>query len=119
MSARVIPAAGGHEASRAPVPCLLADDGEIFVVDHGVCFSTDPKLRTVIWDFAREPIPPQMLADLRALQVALEPGETRERLCSLLSAAEADAVDRRLADLIAAGRFPEPGPGRPYPWPVV
>jgi hypothetical protein len=22
-------------------------------------------------------------------------------------------------DLLRSGRFPEPGPGRPYPWPVV
>src|SRR4029453_19460052 len=31
--------------------CLLAQDGRIFVVDHGVCFHRDPTPRTVIWDF--------------------------------------------------------------------
>jgi hypothetical protein len=29
------------------------------------------------------------------------------------------ATERRLADLLELGRFPEPGPGRPYPWPIV
>jgi hypothetical protein len=43
----------------------------------------------------------------------------RERLLELLSPAEVAATERRLADLLELGRFPEPGPGRPYPWPIV
>ncbi len=108
-----------NNADRKAGHCLLAEDGEIFVIDHGVCFSTEPKLRTVIWDFAEEPIPPGMLADLRALGRELEDGATAERLGSLLSKAEVAATRDRLAELIALGRFPEPGPGRPYPWPLV
>lgn len=99
--------------------CLLADDGEVFVIDHGVCFSIEPKLRTVIWDFAGEPIPPAMLADMRALRPRLERGGLRDRLASLLSRPEIEATERRLVELVDIGSFPEPGPGRPYPWPVV
>jgi uncharacterized repeat protein (TIGR03843 family) len=108
-----------NNADRKSGHCLLAEDGEIFVVDHGVCFSTEPKLRTVIWDFVDEPIPPDMLEDLWALKARLATGAVRERLLELLSPAEVSATERRLADLIDLGRFPEPGPGRPYPWPIV
>jgi uncharacterized repeat protein (TIGR03843 family) len=36
---------------------LRGDDGRIWGIDHGLCFSSAFKLRTVIWDFAGEPIP--------------------------------------------------------------
>ena len=108
-----------NNADRKSGHCLLADDGEVFVVDHGVCFSVEPKLRTVIWDFVDEEVAPEALEDLRRLDRALVEGELAERLRTHLSAREVDALRGRLADLIAAGRFPGPGPGRPYPWPVV
>jgi len=108
-----------NNADRKSGHCLLADDGEVFVVDHGVCFSVEPKLRTVIWDFVDEEVAPEPLEDLRRLDRELAGGELAERLRTHLSAREVDALRGRLADLIAAGRFPEPGPGRPYPWPVV
>jgi len=108
-----------NNADRKAGHCLLDETGDIFVVDHGVCFSDEPKLRTVIWDFVDEPIPEAMLADLRALQPRLQGGALRDRLVTLLSLGEIKAVEGRLADLIALGRFPEPGPGRPYPWPIV
>jgi uncharacterized repeat protein (TIGR03843 family) len=108
-----------NNADRKSGHCLLADDGEVFVVDHGVCFSSEPKLRTVIWDFVGDAIPPAMLSDLRGLRPALERGSLRERLRELLLETEVAAIGDRLDDLVALGRFPEPGPGRPYPWPAV
>ena len=108
-----------NNADRKAGHCLLAETGDIFVVDHGVCFSDEPKLRTVIWDFVEEPIPEAMLADLRALQPRLNSRAARDRLAALLSTGEVRAMEQRLADLIMLGRFPEPGPGRPYPWPIV
>jgi uncharacterized repeat protein (TIGR03843 family) len=108
-----------NNADRKSGHCLLAGDGEIFVVDHGVCFSDEPKLRTVIWDFVDEPVAPDLLEDLRRLERELATGGLADRLREHLSTREVDALRRRLADLIADGRFPEPGPGRPYPWPVV
>jgi uncharacterized repeat protein (TIGR03843 family) len=108
-----------NNADRKAGHCLLGEDGELFVVDHGVCFHVEPKLRTVIWDFAGEPIPSALAADLRTLGLRLREGEVRERLLEMLSQAEVDATAVRLEGLVSAGRFPEPGPGRPYPWPVV
>src|SRR6266480_4723092 len=51
---------GGH--------CLRAsEDGRVFGIDHGVSFHPMWKLRTVIWDFAGETIPPDVCTDLRRL----------------------------------------------------
>ena len=82
-------------------------------------FHVEPKLRTVIWDFVDEPIPEPLLQDLRGLEPNLAAGPFRERLQDLLTPAEIDATARRVGELLRSGRFPEPGPGRPYPWPVV
>ena len=108
-----------NNADRKSGHCLLAEDGRIFVVDHGVCFHEEPKLRTVIWDFVGEPIPPGLAGDVGALRDRLRSGALRERLEGLLTAREIDAAADRADALLRAGCFPEPGPGRPFPWPVV
>jgi hypothetical protein len=108
-----------NNADRKSGHCLLGEDRELFVVDHGVCFHEEPKLRTVIWEFAGEPIPPEAASDLEAFGTRLRSDPLRERLKTLLSPAEIDATDERLRELLRSGRFPEPGPGRPFPWPVV
>lgn len=108
-----------NNADRKSGHCLLGADGTIFVVDHGVCFSVTPKLRTVIWDFAGEEVPAPLLGDLRGMASELAAPSLRGELTGLLSPAEVEAVDHRLDRLIETGRFPEPGPGRPYPWPPV
>ena len=53
-----------NNADRKSGHCLLGPDG-IYGVDNGLCFHVEPKLRTVIWDFGGEPIPSEMLADVR------------------------------------------------------
>jgi hypothetical protein len=108
-----------NNADRKSGHCLLGEDGELFVVDHGVCFHEEPKLRTVIWEFAGEPIPPGAASDLEAFGARLRSDPLRGRLRSLLSPAEVEATSERLRELLRSGRFPEPGPGRPFPWPVV
>jgi uncharacterized repeat protein (TIGR03843 family) len=102
---------GGH--------CLLGSDGTIWVIDHGVCFSDDPKLRTVIWEYAGEPIPPGLLEDVRSFRERLPGEDLRSELGALLSPVELTALDERIDDVLVTGVFPEPGPGRPYPWPPV
>jgi uncharacterized repeat protein (TIGR03843 family) len=108
-----------NNADRKSGHCLLAEDRELFFIDHGVCFSEDPKLRTVIWDFVGEPIASGDLADLRRLGERLDAGPVRERLDGLLARSEVEATRRRLDALIREGRYPEPGTDRPYPWPPV
>jgi uncharacterized repeat protein (TIGR03843 family) len=108
-----------NNADRKAGHCLLGHDGELFVVDHGTCFSDEPKLRTVLWDFVDEPIAEDDLRALRTLARALESGAVRGALDQLLSRGEVRATARRLDELLEGGRFPQPGPGRPYPWPIV
>ncbi len=108
-----------NNADRKSGHCLLGRDGELFVVDHGTCFSDEPKLRTVLWDYVDEPIGERDLTALRTLADELRDGPVRAALHELLSRSEVRATIDRLDDLIAGGRFPQPGPGRPYPWPIV
>jgi hypothetical protein len=99
--------------------CLLAPDGAIWLVDHGLCFSEEPWLRTVIWDFAREEIPGHLIDDLRDLEMELRSGPLRRSLLELLTEEEVEAAAARAAALVSEGRFPEPGPGRSHPWPAI
>jgi uncharacterized repeat protein (TIGR03843 family) len=108
-----------NNADRKGGHCLLAADGAIWVVDHGVCFSVQPKLRTVIWEFAGQAVPAGLLEDLGRLASALRSGPLRDSMLALLSEEEVDATARRARRLVQTGRFPLPGPGRPYPWPPV
>jgi len=108
-----------NNADRKGGHCLLAPDGTIWVVDHGVCFAVAPKLRTVIWEFAGEPIPGPLLEDVERVAGELRSGPLEKTLRRLLAREEVSATARRAEGLAAAGRFPEPGAGRPYPWPPV
>lgn len=108
-----------NNADRKGGHCLLAPDGTIWVVDHGVCFNEEPKLRTVIWEHAGEPVPAELLTGVRELRARLETGDVRAELADLLSAGESAALASRIDAILDAGVFPEPGPGRPYPWPPV
>ncbi len=110
-----------NNADRKAGHCLLGEDGRIWVIDHGVCFSDEPKLRTVIWDLLDEPIPDRERADLQRLAGDLDArGDALEALAALLAPEEVNAVRERLAHLLTLERFPGPEPGtRPYPWPPI
>lgn len=102
-----------NNADRKSGHCLLTPDGHIWGIDHGVCFHDEPKLRTVIWDFAGEAIEVDLLADVARL--VDEPPEFDE----LLTAEELAAFGRRVDLVLELGRLPEPLGDRPYPWPLV
>jgi Phosphatidylinositol 3- and 4-kinase len=99
--------------------CLLDADGELWSVDHGLCFNVSPVLRTVIWEFAGRPVPAELLEDVARLREELRDGPLRRELVGLLDPQEVDAAAERAASLVRAGRYPEPGPGRSVPWPPV
>lgn len=108
-----------NNADRKGGHVLLAGDGRLWLIDHGVCFHREDKLRTVLWDFVGEAIPPALLEDLRSFRGRLRHGDLRDQLTDLLSPAEVAALERRSDRLLADPRFPPPGRGRPYPWPMV
>jgi len=104
-----------NNADRKSGHCLLGEDGDIWAIDNGLCFHSEPKLRTVIWEFAGEPLPEDLRRDLAALSGAL-PGP----LEGLLSPREISEVALRADSLNVSGEFPVPGLDRHhYPWPLV
>jgi uncharacterized repeat protein (TIGR03843 family) len=104
-----------NNADRKSGHCLLGEDGTIYAIDNGLCFHVEPKLRTVIWDFAGEPLPPEILDDLKRLAAKPLPPSVRE----LIATEECAVLLKRTRALVKAGRFPVDTIGRGYPWPPV
>jgi uncharacterized repeat protein (TIGR03843 family) len=108
-----------NNADRKAGHCLLAPDGHVWTIDHGICFHAQPKLRTVIWEFAGQRIPPWLLEDVRRLHDSLGGSALREEMEALLSLAEIEALIQRIEALVRDGVYPSPGPGDRYPWPPI
>jgi uncharacterized repeat protein (TIGR03843 family) len=104
-----------NNADRKGGHCLIDTDGRIWGIDHGLCFHVQQKLRTVIWDFAGEPIEASDRADIERL---LEQG-LPEQLAQMLHPEECRAVENRARHLLAEQTLPEPRTDHPYPWPLV
>lgn len=103
-----------NNADRKSGHVLCAGD-RLWAIDHGLTFHAEPKLRTVIWDFAGERLDADVLDAVgRLCEEPLPPA-----LVALLDEEEAEALVRRARRLASSGRLPRPGPGRPYPWPLV
>ncbi|MBI4340083.1 MAG: SCO1664 family protein [Chloroflexi bacterium] len=107
-----------NNADRKASHCLLGLDGRVWAIDHGITFHSDPKLRTVIWDFAGDPVPQQIMRDLESLLEEFDsPGGLRKQLGPLLNPEEVNALQRRALALLRRPLFPFPGPRRSVPWP--
>ncbi|MFF4822428.1 SCO1664 family protein [Streptomyces sp. NPDC001312] len=104
---------GGH---LMPTP-----EGHLYGIDHGVTFNVENKLRTLLWGWAGEPLPPEVLAVLKALEDTLRDGAPlAARLAALITPAELDATRARVTTLLASGTHPEPSGEWPaIPWPPV
>jgi uncharacterized repeat protein (TIGR03843 family) len=93
-------------------------DGHVYGVDHGVTFSVEPKLRTVLWGWVGMPFDDEELAALERVRAGLR-GELAAGLAELLDPAEVTATKRRVASLRRFRRFPRPSPDWPsIPWPA-
>ncbi len=111
-----------NNADRKGGHVLIDANDHLWLIDHGVCFHEEDKLRTVIWDFAGQPLPDPLANDLKRFSSQLQDHEdkTTHLLTQLLSAEENMAMAMRIKDLLAKGCFPAPHPDRrPYPWPPV
>ena len=102
---------GGH--------CLHDLVNDVVVgIDHGLTFHVAWKLRTVIWDFAGEPVPPEAADDICRVISELDDGPLLERVAPLLAPVESEAVQYRARALLAEG-LPIPPDRRSMPWPLV
>ena len=107
-----------NNADRKAGHTLLGVDERIWSIDHGLTFNSDPKLRTVIWDFAGEPIPDDLQQDLCRLQEQLDRADdTVLPIVDLLHPRELAALRHRLALILDHPEFPDPRNARlPWPW---
>lgn len=95
---------GGH---------ILASRGRVFGVDHGICFHTENKLRTLLWGWAGE----RLRDDERARIRTVSEGAV-DLLADLLSEAEIEALMLRAEGMMISGRLPHPyGDWHTIPWP--
>ena len=108
-----------NNADRKAGHCLAGQDGQVWAIDHGLCFHVQAKLRTVLWDLTGVELETPDLGDLEGLAAAAAGGPLGAGLRELLEPAEVAALARRARALARAGRLPAPRGERPYPWPLV
>jgi uncharacterized repeat protein (TIGR03843 family) len=109
-----------NNADRKSGHCLFDADDHVWVIDHGLTFHVDQKLRTVIWDFSGEPLPAELCGDVERALIDVEKGLLAEKLGELLRPAEVRVLKRRLRGVLdPSWRFPEPTSGWSVPWPPI
>jgi len=106
-----------NNADRKGGHLLPTPEGHVFGCDHGVCFSVEDKLRTLLWRWRGKKLEPEFLQALQELRKNLD-GPLCQELSALLSPAEVHATRRRVDRLIATGKYPQPSEDWPaVPWP--
>ena len=109
-----------NNADRKSGHCLFDKDDNVWVIDHGLTFHVDQKLRTVIWDFAGRELPQELCGDVERALIELERGVLARSLEGLISPGETRVLKRRLRGVLDPGwRFPEPTSAWSIPWPPV
>ncbi len=109
-----------NNADRKASHCLLGLDGRLWAIDHGIAFNAEPKLRTVIWDFAGEAVPEPILRDVRRFAEGMEASKGFcAEMAQLLSDQEVAAFRERVAELLERKTFPLPTSRRSVPWPMM
>lgn len=103
-----------NNADRKASHCFRgATDGRIWGIDHGLTFNTEPKLRTVIWDFQLQPIEKQLQGDLRRV---IGDELLMRQLAQQLDHREVQAFRRRSERLLREGVYPALTSRRSIPW---
>jgi uncharacterized repeat protein (TIGR03843 family) len=106
-----------NNADRKGGHLLALADGRVMGVDHGVCFATDDKLRTVLWSWRGQALSSDEMEVVERVRDSLD-GALGVALGELLTRDEVAATRLRAAALGKSGRFPQPDPFRPaLPWP--
>jgi hypothetical protein len=109
-----------NNADRKSGHCLFDANDEVWVIDHGLTFHVDQKLRTVIWDFSGEQLPRELCGDVERTLVEVEKGALGQTLAGMLRPAEVRMLKRRLRGVLdPSWRFPEPTSAWSIPWPPV
>lgn len=88
-----------NNADRKGGHCFRAEDGRVWGIDHGLTFHAEPKLRTVIWDFAGFSLPEERVSDVMRLEESLgNPDDPlRREMDALLAPEEMEVFRERVA----------------------
>jgi hypothetical protein len=106
-----------NNADRKGGHIIPTTEGHVYGVDHGICFSVDPKLRTLLWRWAGKPLTAEAVQVLERLTEDLL-GDLGEQLHEHLTRREVRRTQQRVAELLRTGRHPEPSGEWPaLPWP--
>ena len=122
-----------NNADRKGGHLLLDPGGRVWGIDNGLCFHAQPKLRTVIWDYAGTAIPEPWLEDIRRvcamIEASIEVGaEAEDAVSNAATAAFRTRIaPRELAALLRRSRalLEEPVLPEMYtdyrcvPWPMI
>ncbi|MGQ0846796.1 MAG: SCO1664 family protein [Sporichthyaceae bacterium] len=107
-----------NNADRKGGHLLPTPDGRVQGIDHGLCFSTDEKLRTLLWAWAGRSLTGEALEVLARLDADFET-VLAPAVADLLTPREIAKTRVRIARLLRTGRHPKPREdGYPaVPWP--
>lgn len=109
-----------NNADRKIGHLLPVADGHLYGCDHGVTFSLDYKLRTVLWQWRGKALPARSVAALSRLADDLAGGWLAGELARYLTRAEVEATRVRVATLLKHRVHPYPPEDWPaVPWPPV
>ncbi len=109
-----------NNADRKSGHCLFDEQDDVWVIDHGLTFHVDHKLRTVIWDFSGQPLPSELCGDVERALIDLERGALAKSMPELIGTQEIRVLKRRLRGVLdPRWRFPEPASPWSIPWPPV
>ena len=106
-----------NNADRKGGHLLPTAAGEVYGVDHGICFSTEDKLRTLLWQWRGQPLSDEAVEVLSRLRTLLD-GPLSTELAEHLTRREVRATTKRVDRLLADGTHPFPSGDWPaLPWP--
>src|SRR5699024_8343333 len=103
-----------NNADRKSGHVLYDNHGKISGIDHGLCFASSTKLRTVIWEFADEDIDQQRLDDIAPFAEHIP-----EDIAAQLSSLETSALQDRIQKVLETRKYPHDTTGRRFPWPLI
>lgn len=107
-----------NNADRKAGHVLRDAAGKLWGIDHGLCFSTMARVRTVLQHYGGQSVPPEVLEELRAFR---DDGHRLAHLGAGLAEAiapdEFEAFQRRVDGLVETGIYPRLDHYRSVPWP--
>ena len=105
-----------NNADRKASHVIFDENDHLWLIDHGICFHEEYKLRTVVWDFAGMLLFEPYISDIKLLLKNLSMNSPSSKLfnnmLSYLSQNEIQALIHRANAILRQGQFPLPDPDR-------